>query len=406
MGVNRLDPMMNDARRNLRVQENQRVRWEVCGGKDRGWARVRNISLSGMLLEGQTDLPPGEEFLTFRSVRTPGNGYLPQHGRVVWRRQTGLLRKRRLYGIEFVDVEDSVFDRLRMRVQEGIRRLTRRRQWTIFGSGLFTMGVVALLGYGVWTGWRVYQNIQRSTVKMITVSDHQAALTRITNARHKEVEKALTAKATRLKNELTTVRQELTKTQQLYRDSQLMLKDVAQDLDEARSALQQTTRLLAEAKNSNIQLTKEMAVLRERNTRQMEEMREELNATIRRLREKNTRLVEEMASLQGQLDYYNGHVKDMDEGRELMKLYKSRMKLVKARIRYFKKEVRKARKAALKERDRVQSMLGNNGFLTKDGKVVKVDEQKYRAAALSQPSPAGASTALKRPLKIDVKVFK
>ena len=120
------------------------------------------------------------------------------------------------------------------------------------------------------------------------------------------------------------------------------------------------------------------------------------------LEEKNRQLIDEVTTLQAKVDYYSGKVKNIDEGRALLKFYREKMTVVKTKIGQYKAEANQARIATLKELDRIRMQLGNNGFFVKGGKAVKVDKKRYDAG---QPDdiPAAATPSGESSVKIDVK---
>ena len=95
--------------------------------------------------------------------------------------------------------------------------------------------------------------------------------------------------------------------------------------------------------------------------------------------------------LKAKVAYYEGNIKDIDEGKELLNLYKDRMKLVRSKINNFKREALNVRISAQQELDRVKSQLGNNGFFTRSGQPIKVDMQKYEAQTIESIQKSRAS---------------
>ena len=110
----------------------------------------------------------------------------------------------------------------------------------------------------------------------------------------------------------------------------------------------------------------------------------------------------ELAVVDAKLRYYSGEVKDTAEGRQLLKLYKSKMKLVKSKIRSFKREVKWAKKAAQKENDRIKALLGNNGYFMKNGETVEVDYRKYNAVGSESRLIAESSRPVNDEATIDL----
>jgi len=409
MTTNRLERALSETRGNLRVKENKKVLWQGKNGDSGGRAKVRNISLSGMLLESNSVVLPEDNQFSFESL-SEQNGYIPKTGCLVWQRKKPMARNTYFYGIKFDEQNEEILDGLRQRVQQGIKQFTTRRKWAAVINVFFIIGIIGLTAYSLWMSAKIYQDLQASNQNMMEVSVEQAALARSYDAYQQRTEVQLFA----VTDELTTVRQELSKTRQLYEEGQGMLQGVSKELAAANAALTETEGLLAQsqeklalANQNNVNLTQEMEALKQLNIQQMAEMKAEMEIKIQSLQDKNVKLMGEMSTLQGQLEYYAGDVSNMEEGKTLVKLYRSRMKLVKSKIKHFKQEVHEVRKTAMQERDRVRSILGNNGYFMKNGETVKVDEAKYQKAVLDAPVSAQESQPqLDRKVEIDVTFFK
>ncbi len=55
---NKSDVIYNEARNNLRVNENKSILWRVNDGDIKGKGQVKNISTTGMLLETNSNFVP------------------------------------------------------------------------------------------------------------------------------------------------------------------------------------------------------------------------------------------------------------------------------------------------------------------------------------------------------------
>jgi len=157
--------------------------------------------------------------------------------------------------------------------------------------------------------------------------------------------------------------------------------------------LQETEQMLAKSTEANSVLKNEMQL----KDTQIQQIKTELTS----LSQENEKLTGELGELQAKLKYLAGDVKNMEESRMLIALYKDRMKLVKGKINNFKVQARDARIAALQERDKTRILLGNNGFFMKAGKPVIVDEAKFNEVKV-EPVKMEAEN---RKIKIDVNFF-
>ena len=102
----------------------------------------------------------------------------------------------------------------------------------------------------------------------------------------------------------------------------------------------------------------------------------ELEAQISTLKRKNVQVGSELENLKKELRAFEADFSNLEEGRSLITLFQSKIKLVKSRMRYLKQEAYFAKVAAQKERDRLEAIAGNNGFLVKGGQLHKQDNQK------------------------------
>ncbi|MBF0522604.1 MAG: PilZ domain-containing protein [Candidatus Omnitrophica bacterium] len=371
------DQILHESRKTFRVKDNSRISWSLKDGNSKGDARIHNISTSGMLIETNSDFAPQENCIFSFEPNGGKIDFLPDLGRVVWHKAKPFGRNRYLCGIEFINPSENILANLSQKIQGGIMEFTKARRFrTILNIGL----AVAVAGLTVYLVWLVYQtsrDMSITTKNMLDVSNKQSSLTREYIRLYKDT-----------KIELDTTKVELATTKDV-------LSDVTQDLETTKGALQETQGLLAQAKDENIKLGTDLG--------KMKDLNDKYSKTISGLEEKNTELGYEMKILQDQLSYYAGNVKNVDEGKELIRTFRERMKIVKAKINAFKQEAVKIKAAALKERDHLKSMLGNKGYLVKNGAAVKVDLKEYTAAGSSETKPAESKG---RKVNIDVNFFK
>jgi len=373
---NRINQFLNEARCNLRVRENSRVLWCIKERKVKGLGKVRNISRTGMLLETNSSIKPQAGHLfSFDSDLGQGN-FIPQNGRLVWHKKKPSLNDRYLCGIEFVNPAEYVSNRLHQRVQKKIVHFTNLKKVKNCLSVLLFSGLVALTGFVLYTSQQIFQTMRDTNKNMISAAGGQAALTRnYTNLYHD----------TEMKLVSTLV--ELDSTKNLYQESQTMLGSANGELQSAKEILVQTEAMLARFKQNNIGLQGEFNSFKSSSEQQ-----------LALLEEKNTRLASELDVLNDRVKYYEGGVKNFDEGRMLLINYRDKMKLVKSKIREFRREAGHFRSLALREMDRIKMELGNNGYFVKDGKDVKVDIESYEALRLD-------SAKSSRQVEIDVNNF-
>ncbi len=398
---NRLDKAIHDSRNHLRVKENKSI---LLRGKDEegvAHGRIQNISLTGMMLEVDNDVTlEAHKILSF-DFPSETNNSIPDAGKVVWQRKKNFLSNKVLCGVEFLDVNESEKTYLKSRIQAGVKKLKVQRGWVGLLKMILVIGIVGVIGYMAGYSFQVYQNMNISIQQLLHVTHNQAIIIQ----RYKRRQKDMTDKVKGMTQELIQVRQGLAQTQKLYSAEQSLLQKTLQDLDLAKKALKQSEMMLAQARADGELLKGNNKKLTALYGKEMAEVKADMNNTIALLQERNKNLSQEVKNLQGKLAYYAGGVKSIDQGKDLLKLYKRRMKLVKSKIRMFKKEVRKVKKIALRNRDKVRSLLGNNGYLIKNGKVVKVDEKKYRLAE-TESVIKSKKLQIKPQVAIDVQFFK
>ena len=164
--------------------------------------------------------------------------------------------------------------------------------------------------------------------------------------------------------QLATTTDELTRVTKLYKDGKEMLSSVNSELVQTRKLLANTKAMMAQ---NNVRFAND----------------------INSLNAKNEELTKEMYALQEKLSYYEGDVKNLKEGSDLISLYRVKMKLVKSKIKIFKREAEVVRKAAMAETDRIKMIIGNNGYLGKGGKNINTDMDKFHSASLDASQISG-----------------
>jgi len=150
------------------------------------------------------------------------------------------------------------------------------------------------------------------------------------------------------------------------------LDTVSTELTLTKGMLSQTRNMLTQAQTENARLKEDISSI---NTQQ--ENIPQLEARITALKEKNAQVTAELDGLKNQLRAFEADFANMQEGKSLIALFQSKIKLVKSRMRYLKQEAYFARIAAQKERDRVQAINGNSGYLVRDGQIKKTNGKSF-----------------------------
>ncbi|MCA9407703.1 MAG: PilZ domain-containing protein [Candidatus Omnitrophica bacterium] len=385
--------VFNDTRENLRVNERKSIQWHIKESALRGQGRIHNISTSGMLLETNSNFKPYDQCVFSFDTTLNHNNYIPQYGRLVWFKKKNFSGNRYLCGIKFVEPAEYVLTKLRQRVQRGLNSLTNLRRAHYVMSVLLFAGLVSLIGFILWQSGLIYQNLTVSLQKMLSVSGSQSSLTREFSYRYEQSQL-----------QLINVTQELESTKKLYQESEAMLNSVNKELQSTKKILAQTEALLAQAQINTTNLSADLQSLQNANTQDALAKRQELENTVALLQEQNVQLKNEMTQLQQKLSEYSIDIKNTQEGKLLIKKFKGNIKDIKEKIGYFKAQAREVRIAARLEKDRIRSLIGNNGFFIKNGKRVEVDEEKYNAAVLD-PAATSVAPSSSGSVEIDVTFY-
>ncbi|MCD4780567.1 MAG: PilZ domain-containing protein [Candidatus Omnitrophica bacterium] len=389
----------NDTRRSIRIKENKKIDWQLKDSASKGSGRIRNISKTGMLLETKSLKEPDGDFVIFNPSHK--TDYIPEKGRLMWRKKKNYSRNRWLYGVQFDNPSTTKVAGLQERIQKGLIS-----QETIFKTekivnALVIPAVAALLGYVLFMSIEVYRNIRTSNQRMLDSFAEHSYLTRNYSLMYKDLQ----TRYYDLSSEMSGVKDELVTTKDLYQESEIILMNVNKDLTSTKSILTKTELMLLQAKTNNAKLSGDLNGLKKINDERLTEMtriKNELGTSIVALQEKNVRLNNEMERIQDRLSYYDGNVKNMEESEALLTMYHGKMKLVKLKIKQFKQEARLVHIAARKESDRMRLLIGNNGYLVRDGKTVVVDSEKYNNLIFGQPQQTAATSTDDKSVKINV----
>jgi hypothetical protein len=104
-------------RRHPRVREEIPVRWSMPKSGVQGKAIVRNVSISGMMLEvdEHTEIPENTPFqVEILDNKLPH--FIPQQASVVWSTEVMADKKRKFCGLKFVDPTGQAFSQLKEHV--------------------------------------------------------------------------------------------------------------------------------------------------------------------------------------------------------------------------------------------------------------------------------------------------
>ena len=149
-------------------------------------------------------------------------------------------------------------------------------------------------------------------------------------------------------------------------DANQKIISLTQELEAANKELTTTRDELASVQQVNDQLKVSISSL-ERYKVKASQKGEALEGMILTFKKKNKDLDHELQSVRKELAEFQPDINDVDEGRAKIKRFKDHIRMVKKNMSLIRVKADEARVAAQKERDRLESLYGNGGFMVKDG---------------------------------------
>ncbi|MDE2027647.1 MAG: hypothetical protein KGK03_07460 [Candidatus Omnitrophica bacterium] len=149
------------------------------------------------------------------------------------------------------------------------------------------------------------------------------------------------------------------------------LDQVTAQLNSTRDMLSQTEGMLGQAQAENTKLKLELQGLD--NLRSTENVQNigQLQTKINALKDRDSQISTQLADLRSQLRAFHGEFSNLKEGRSLIVLFQNKIRLVKQHMRFLKHEAYLAKVAAQKEKDRLATLNGNDGYVVHNGQVQK-----------------------------------
>jgi Tfp pilus assembly protein PilZ len=350
-----------EARKEIRIKEKNRIAWHIENSEVKGVAKIHNLSTGGMLIETNSRFKPDQNCIfAFDSALEDKDNFLPSSGRLVWSKPANEAQDRYLCGVQFLNPSSEKISKIRQRIEKGVKRLGNLQRMNTFFSIVFILSMIAMLVVlgGLVKG--IYRDTISSHHRLLAAGNQQASVTRAYRQLYKDT-----------KVKLDAVTEELILTNKLYKETQALFAEVKQELEETKGVLFETAGMLAQAKEENAKLT-------EKNSLELAKS----NDRIGELETLKSQLTAEMQSLEDQIKYYEGNVKNIDEGKGLVATLHETMKTVKTKMSAFRQEAFAARITAVKEYNRLKKTLGNNGYLVKNGEAVRINMKEYNAVTV------------------------
>ena len=110
---------MSEWRRNPRVKEVIPVHWKMVHQEIHGEGAIRNVSISGLMVEVDDHFKPTDSGLFMLDVVSPDMVHLiPHQVKLIWYSRIMADKMRQFCGMKFVDTTGPVFARLVEHVEE------------------------------------------------------------------------------------------------------------------------------------------------------------------------------------------------------------------------------------------------------------------------------------------------
>jgi len=385
-----------DDREHLRMKENCNIFWHVKGKDFKGKAKICNLSAGGMMMETESELfQPDQLDLNFQPVDQKTN-FIPQSGHLVWQKKKSFPQNRIQCGVVFDESNADVVTNLRERIQNTISYLTKKRKYKALFNISIAILLVGLIIYSAFISIHVYKNMNNSQQTMDSSVRLQTRAMQNYSSLYHETDRKLSI----ANNQLALTIAELKSTQRSYQESQKLVLGISKELEATKAILQETELMLSQAQEGRLQGQAQLASLQKSSEGEWTKTSAGLRTSIISLNEKNVQISNELNIVKQKLEFYEGNIRDNTEAKSLIKFYRSKMKLVRSKIKGFNKEAQDVKRIAQQERNRIRMILGNNGYLFKNGQDVNVDMEQYVNANLGPVKAENASQASR--VEIDV----
>ena len=346
MILDRAHTLLKDDRQDLRIKENARIPWRIKYKQREGVAKLKNISISGMLVETDSSFNPKDECV-FSFDSDPQAGiYIPQLGRLVWHKKKRFSRNKYISGIKFMEADTKILQQMRSRVQMGVDLFVKKRKMTTFAGYCLCAVIVSSIGALLWYSNGIYEDVTAANYQMQGVSSQQNALS-------DSYFNLWRMNAIDLQN----ANEKLNIANQLLEEDKAAIALFTQELEATKALLGQTETMLIQANDRNAEITSQLSLLQ---------------AEGGVITSEQVRIAEE-------------NIMTIADAQSLMSTYQAKIKSVKGEIKRIKGENHVARQSAIAQIDDQKLELGNNGYVIRDGQVISVDEAQYSQLTVGSP---------------------
>jgi chromosome segregation ATPase len=153
------------------------------------------------------------------------------------------------------------------------------------------------------------------------------------------------------------------------------LVQLTQELEAANVDLMGTRAEVSSLQRVNDQLKGDISILERYKAKAMEQG-EALEAMINSFKKKNRELDMQLQGVRKELAQFQPDINDLNEGRTKIRRFKDHIRMVKVNMHGIKVQAYEAKVASQKERDRLEAIYGNAGYLVKDGEDKSVNRFK------------------------------
>ncbi len=157
---------------------------------------------------------------------------------------------------------------------------------------------------------------------------------------------------------------------------------LTQELETATTELSNTRGELTSVQQMNDQMKKDIETLEHFKAKALEKG-EALEGMIMSFKKKNKELDSELQGVRKELAGFQPDISDLNEGQTKIKRFKDHIRLVKVNMNGIKRKAYEARVEAQKEKDRVEAIYGNGGFMVKDGQDKSVNKFKSKVVDIN-----------------------
>jgi chromosome segregation ATPase len=163
-----------------------------------------------------------------------------------------------------------------------------------------------------------------------------------------------------------------------FKVTKIALEETTRELEAANVELSTTRTELSSVQQLNDQFRTDIQSLERYKAKAMAKG-EALETMINSFKKKNKEMDIQLQTVRKELSTFQPEIGDTNEGRSKVALFKNHIRMVTKNMGALKKQALQLKVAAQKERDRLESLYGNGGFMVKEGQnksITSFDQKK------------------------------